>query len=169
MTADDANKLRLAESIVASYSANQSRATSAPTAPVDTDFLSRANAICLPVTTYNGSHPNPYPSFDYNNPDVPTLKLEGAFFAASPFNDALAALIALPAPAQNTATWQTLVTTATALRDQTTAQNTAALAGDITAFRATISPIQRLAGTLVVDAHQAGFGDSSPCMQMFGA
>src|SRR5882757_4807573 len=81
-SADNAYKLQLAQSIVASYSANQSRATSAPSAPVEAAFLDRANAICLPVLTYNAAHPNPYPSFDYTNPDVPTLKLEGAFFAA---------------------------------------------------------------------------------------
>jgi|GEM_PF-4000235 len=168
LTADEKYKKELAASIAASYNANQSRATAVPTAPVDAAFLARANAMCVPVVAYNAAHPNPYPTFDYNNPDVATLKLEGAYFSASPFNGALSQLIALTPPGQNAATWQTLTKTATALRDQVAAQNAAALAGDKAAFTATIAPIQRLAGTLLVDGHQAGFADDAACMQMFG-
>jgi hypothetical protein len=167
-SAEEAYKLQLAESIVASYSANQSRATSVPSATAEAEFLTRANAICAPVLTYNASHPNPYPSFDYNNPDVPTLKLEGAFFSASPFNAALAQLIALNPPTQNPATWQTLIANASALREQSLAQNAAAIAGDKAAFTSTIGPIQRLAMTLTVDAHQAGFAATAPCLLLFG-
>jgi hypothetical protein len=167
MSADKQYKMQLAQSIAAQYSADLSRATSAPSAPVGAAFLARVDAICAPVLAYNDAHPNPYPSFDYNHPDVPTLKLEGVYFSASPFNDALQQLTALGAPQQNASTWETLVRTAAALREQSLRQNAAATAGDTTAFSATLGPVVQLARTLSVDAHQAGFGASSACMRLF--
>jgi hypothetical protein len=168
-SADDAAKMQLAKDIVASANANLRRATSMPSAPVEQAFLERANAICQPVLDYNASHPNPYPSFDYNHPDAATLKLEGAFFNASPFLGALNKIISLGSPQQNAGTWQTLVTTATELRSVVEAQNQAAAAGNVTAFTATLAPINRLtgsSGTLAGDLNQTGFSTGSPCRQM---
>lgn len=165
-SAENAAKMRLADSIKASLDADNYRATSAPSAPVEQSFLDRANAICQPVLSYNTAHPNPYPSFDYNNPDVATLKLEGAYFSASPYADAVTKLVALGSPSQNATSWLTLTKTAVALRDRVTAQAAAAVAGDVTAFQATLSPISQLSYTVAVDAHQAGFAVSAPCQVM---
>ena len=137
--------------------------------PIDAAFIAKAEAICAPVLDYNASHPNPYPSFDYNHPDAATMKLEGAFFSASPFNAALAQLVALPAPQTNAPSWTALTTTAAALRTQSLKQNAAALAGDVTTFTATIAPISSLATMLQINAYQAGFADTSSCARLFSS
>jgi hypothetical protein len=158
VSAADASKMALASSILAEYNANVK--------PVDAAFMARAEAICGSVLDYNASHPNPYPSFDYNHPDVATMKSEGAFFSASPFNTALAQLIALPAPQTNAASWTAVSTAVAALRAQLAKQIAAALAGDAATFTSTIAPIESLSRTLPIAAHQAGFADTSSCVRL---
>ena len=169
VSAADASKMALASSIQSELAANALRRTGVPTAPVAAAFLATADAICAPVLDYNASHPNPYPSFDFNHPDVATMKLEGAFFSVSPYTAALAQLIALPTPPSNAGSWTAFTTTAAALRDQVSKQNAAAIAGDTTTFTATLQPVNSLASALLIDAHQAGFVDTGPCARLFSS
>jgi hypothetical protein len=165
--AQKASRLALASSIAASNNANAAARSAPPKAPVDAAFRARANALCATVNTYNDAHPNPYPTFNYLAPDVPTMEKVGAYFAASPYESVLAKLAALPAPQQNPATWSAFLAIAQQVRGQTLAQIKAALTGDTATFIATLTPIQSYSLQLSDAAHQVGFAPPDACDTLF--
>lgn len=162
-----ASRQALASSIAASASANAAARTAPPTAPVDAAFRARANRLCASVNAYNDAHPNPYPTFNYLAPDVPTLRKVGAYFAASPYEKVLGELAALPAPQHNPSTWSSFVAVAQQLRGETLTQIAAALQGDPQTFEGTLTPIQSYSLQLSDAAHQVGFASGTACDTLF--
>lgn len=156
----------LASSIAASYNANAKARTAPPTAPVDATFRGRADQICAGVLTYNSAHPNPYPSFNYVDPDPATLKKVGAYFAASPYNDAVLKLAGLGTPPTHPGIWQAFLTAAQSLRSASLQQNAAAIAGKTTEFVQSLAKIQAASQRLSDAAHQVGFTSGEACYQL---
>lgn len=169
-TADGRDKAALkreAASIAASASANAAALAAPPSAPAESSALARANAVCAVVTSYNRTHPNPYPNFNPLQPDPAMLKKVGAYFSASPYVDATAKLLELPVPTTNPQTWQTFSATVRTLRATVVAQNAAAVKGNVEEFLATLTPIQTQSQQIAQTAHQVGFTAGSPCGQLF--
>ncbi len=119
------------------------------------------------MLTYNTAHPNPYPDLNLLSPDSATLAKLGTYYAASPYEKVLAAIIRRPAPTTHPETWSAFVTTAAELQRQTLAQIAAARRGDVAAFVATLTPVQSAQVRVSDAAHQTGFAAPESCDSLF--
>jgi hypothetical protein len=143
---------------------------SGATDKVTRSFAHRIDSACAAnQTKYPQVGHFPYDNFDPQHPAASQLPVVGAYFTQGQrgIQPLETALTRLGEPSEGRAAWDRVRSLAFAILDNARAQRTAALAGSVRRFVATVDKGNRLVNRLKIAAIQAGLSVNGACSKIF--